>query len=284
MLSLQERVLFQGFYGLLTVMLCVLFAIVVVLFNIAPITYIVFSIAIVASVFLQYRRFKKQSISERTHSRLACALFIAITLSISWLVADWVKYDINTSVDQFEDFEYSTTDWKRGWPNNSELPEGLKRPEKLPDGIYRASAYRSSLAWANAYPERYTVFEGDPKVIAQYETIAKQHAAYTAQIDADGVLRDLDTGEKKRFISHPNSYNIVESIEEESLNLPERSFIEWLRFAPRKETKTVVKDTYNSTRNHRLYVFVDDGNTKRPHFVELLISNDGTRAVFYQSK
>ena len=276
--------MFQGFYGLLTIMLCVLFAIVVVLFNIAPITYIVFSIAIVASVFLQYRRFKKQSISERTHSRLACALFIAITLSISWLVADWVKYDINTSVDQFEDFEYSTTDWKRGWPNNSELPEGLKRPEKLPDGIYRASAYRSSLAWANAYPERYTVFEGDPKVIAQYETIAKQHAAYTAQIDADGVLRDLDTGEKKRFISHPNSYNIVESIEEESLNLPERSFIEWLRFAPRKETKTVVKDTYNSTRNHRLYVFVDDGNTKRPHFVELLISNDGTRAVFYQSK
>ena len=37
---------------------------------------------------------------------------------------------------------------------------------------------------------------GDPKVIAQYEAIAKQNAAYTAQIDADGVLRDLDTGEK----------------------------------------------------------------------------------------
>lgn len=276
--------MFQGFYGLLTVMLCMLFVIVVVLFNIAPITYIVFSIAIVASVFLQYRRFKKQSISERTHSRLACALFIAITLSISWLVADWVKYDINTSVDQFEDFEYSTTDWKRGWPNNSELPEGLKRPEKLPDGIYRASAYRSSLAWANAYPERYTVFEGDPKVIAQYETIAKQNAAYTAQIDADGVLRELDTGEKKRFISHPDSYYIIDSIEEKPLNLPKRSFIEWLRFAPRKETKRVVNDTYNSTKNHRLYVFVDDGNTKRPHFVELLISNDGTRAVFYQSK
>ena len=276
--------MFQGSYGLLTVMLCVLFAIVVVLFNIAPITYMVFGIAIVLSVLLQYGRFKKQTISEKAHSRLACGLFIVITLCISWLVADWVKYDINTSVDQFEDFEYSTTDWKRGWPNNSELPEGLKRPEKLPDGIYRASAYRSSLAWANAYPERYTVFEGDPKVIAQYETIAKQHAAYTAQIDADGVLRDLDTGEKKRFISHPNSYNIVESIEEESLNLPEQTFIEWLRFAPRKETKTVVKDTYNSTRNHRLYVFVDDGNTKRPHFVELLISNDGTRAVFYQSK
>ena len=276
--------MFQGFYGLLTVMLCVLFAIVVVLFNIAPITYIVFSIAIVASVFLQYRRFKKQSISEKTHSRLSCGLFIVITLSISWLVADWVMYDINTSLDQFDSFEYSTKDWNQGWPNSEELPEGLKRPEKLPEGIYNASAFRSSLAWANAYPERYTVLEGDPKVIAQYEAIAKQNAAYTAQIDADGVLRDLDTGEKKRFISHPNSYNVIESIEEEPLNLPQRNFIEWLRFAPRKETKTVVKDTYNSTRNHRLYVFVDDGNTKRPHFVELLISNDRTRAVFYQSK
>ena len=276
--------MFQGFYGLLTVLLCVLFAIVVVLFNIAPITYIVFSIAIVLSVFLQYRRFKKQSISESAHSRLAYALFIVITLSISWLVADWIQYDLNTTVDQFEDFKYSTTDWKRGWPNNSELPEGLKSPEQLSKGIDKVSMVRTDVAWATAYPYRYVVLEGDPKVIAQYEVIAKQHAAYTAQIDADGVLRDLDTGEKKRFISHPNSYNIVESIEEESLNLPERTFIEWLRFAPRKETKTVVKDTYNSTRNHRLYVFVDDGNTKRPHFVELLISNDGTRAVFYQSK
>lgn len=276
--------MFQGFYGLLTVLLCVLFVIVVVLFNIAPITYIVFSIAIVLSVFLQYRRFKKQAISESAHSRLACVLFIGITLSMSWLVADWVKYDIKTSVDQFDSFEYSTMDWTQGWPNSGELPEGLKRPDKLPDGIYRASAFRSILAWANAYPYRYAVLEGDPKVIAQYEAIAKQNAVYTAQIDADGVLRELDTGEKKHFISHPNSYNIVESIEEESLNLPERTFIEWLRFAPRKETKTVVKDTYNSTRNHRLYVFVDDGNTKRPHFVELLISNDGTRAVFYQSK
>ena len=276
--------MFQGFYGLLTVMLCVLFAIVVVLFNIAPITYIVFSIAILLSVFLQYRRFKKQSISEKTHSRLAYALFIIITLSIYWLVADWIQYDLNTTVDQFEDFEYSTTDWKRGWPNNSEVPDGLKSPEQLPEGIDKVSMVRTDVAWATAYPYRYVVLEGDPKVIAQYEAIAKQHAAYTAEIDADGVLRDLDTGEKKRFISHPNSYNIVESIEEESLNLPERTFIEWLRFAPRKETKTVVKDTYNSTRNHRLYVFVDDGNTKRPHFVELLISNDGTRAVFYQSK
>ena len=276
--------MFQGFYGLLTVMLCVLFTIVVVLFNIAPITYIVFSIAILLSVFLQYRRFKKQSISERTHSRLAYALFIIITLSIYWLVADWFQYDLNTTVDQFEDFKYSTTDWKRGWPNNSELPEGLKSPEQLSEGIDKVSMVRTDVAWATAYPYRYVVLEGDPKVIAQYEAIAKQHAAYTAQIDADGVLRELDTREKKRFISHPNSYNIVESIEEESLNLPERTFIEWLRFAPRKETKTVVKDTYNSTRNHRLYVFVDDGNTKRPHFVELLISNDGTRAVFYQSK
>ena len=276
--------MFQGFYGLLTVLLCVLFAIVVVLFNIAPITYIVFSIAIVLSVFLQYRRFKKQSISESAHSRLAYALFIVITLSISWLVADWIQYDLNTTVDQFEDFKYSTTDWKRGWPNNSELPEGLKSPEQLSKGIDKVSMVRTDVAWATAYPYRYVVLEGDPKVIAQYEAIAKQYAAYTAQIDADGVLRDLDTREKKRFISHPNSYNIVESIEEESLNLPERTFIERLRFAPRKETKTVVKDTYNSTRNHRLYVFVDDGNTKRPHFVELLISNDGTRAVFYQSK
>lgn len=265
-------------------MLCILFAIVVVLFNIAPITYIVFSIAIATSVFLQYKRFKKQSISEKIHSRLSCGLFIVITLCISWLVADWVKYDINTSVDRYEDFEYSTTDWKRGWPNNSELPEGLKSPEQLSEGIDKVSMVRTDVAWATAYPYRYVVLDGDPKVIAQYEAIAKQNAAYTAQIDADDVLRDLDTGEKKRFISHPNSYKIIESLEEEPLNLPKRSFIEWLRFAPRKETKRVVNDTYHSTKNHRLYVFVDDGNTKRPHFVELLISNDGTRAVFYQSK
>ena len=276
--------MFQGFYGLLTVLLCVLFVIVVVLFNIAPITYIVFGIAIVLSVLLQYRRFKKQSISEKTHSRLACALFIVVTLSISWLVADWVQYDLNTTVDQFEDFKYSTTDWKRGWPNNNELPEGLTSPEQLPEGIYKVSMVRTDVAWATAYPYRYVVLEGDPKVIAQYEAIAKQHAAYTAQIDADGVLRDLDTGEKKRFISHPDSYRFIDSIVEEPLNLPQRSFIEWLRFAPRKETKRVVKETYNSTKNSRLYVFVDDGNTKRPHFVELLIRNDGTRAVFYQSK
>jgi len=262
----------------------VLFAIVVVLFNIAPITYIVFSIAIVASVFLQYRRFKKQSISKKIHSRLSCVLFIGITLSISWLVADWVKYDINTSVDQFEDFEYSTTDWKRGWPNNSELPEGLKSPGQLSEGIDKVSMVRTDVAWATAYPYRYVVLEGDPKVIAQYEAIAKQHAAYTAQIDKYNRLLDFESGEVKRFISHPDSYYIIDSIEEEPLNLPKRSFIEWLRFAPRKETKRVVNDTYNSTKNHRLYVFVDDGNTKRPHFVELLISNDGTRAVFYQSK
>ena len=276
--------MFQGFYGLLTVLLCVLFVIVIVLFNIAPITYIVFGIAIVLSVLLQYRRFKKQSISEKTHSRLACALFIVVTLSISWLVADWVQYDLNTTVDQFEDFKYSTTDWKRGWPNNNELPEGLTSPEQLPEGIYKVSMLRTDVAWATAYPYRYVVLEGDPKVIAQYEEIAKQHAAYMAQIDKDNSLIDFESGELKRFISHPNSYRFIDSVEEEPLNLPQRNFIEWLRFAPRKETKTVVKDTYNSTRNHRLYVFVDDGNTKRPHFVELLISNDGTRAVFYQSK
>ena len=265
-------------------MLCVLFAIVVALFNIAPITYMVFGIAIVLSVLLQYGRFKKQTISEKAHSRLACGLFIVITLCISWLVADWLKYDINTSVEQFEDFEYSTTDWKRGWPNNSELPEGLKSPEHLPEGIDKVSMVRTDVAWATAYPYRYVVLEGDPKVIAQYEAIAKQHAAYTAQIDKYNRLLDFESGEVKRFISHPNSYCIIDSIEEEPLNLPKRSFIEWLRFAPRKETKRVVNDTYNSTENHRLYVFVDDGNTKRPHFVELLISNDGTRAVFYQSK
>ena len=276
--------MFEGFYGLLTVMLCVLFAIVVVLFNIAPITYIVFSIAILLSVFLQYRRFKKHSISESAHSRLACGLFIVITLSIYWLVVDWVKYDLNTTVDQFEDFKYSTTDWKRGWPNNSELPEGLKSPEQLPEGIDKVSMVRTDVAWATAYPYRYVVLEGDPKVIAQYEEIAKQYAAYMAQIDKYNRLLDFESGELKRFISHPNSYRIIDSIEEEPLNLPQRSFIEWLRFAPRKETKRVVNDTYNSTENHRLYVFVDDGNTKRPHFVELLISNDGTRAVFYQSK
>ena len=275
--------MFQGFYGLLTVMLCVLCVIVVTLFNLAPITYIVFGIAIVLSLLLQYRRFKKQAISERIHSRMACALFVIITLSISWLVADWIQYDLNTTVDQFEDFEYSTTDWKRGWPNNSEVPDGLKSPEQLPEGIDKVSMVRTDVAWATAYPYRYVVLEGDPKIIAQYEAIAKQHAAYTAQIDKYNRLLDFESGEVKRFISHPNSYNIVESIEEESLNLPERTFIEWLRFAPRKETKTVVKDTYNSTKNHRLYVFVDDGNTKRPHFVELLISNDGTRAVLYQS-
>ena len=276
--------MFQGFYGLLTVMLCVLFAIVAILFNLAPITYIVFGIAIVLSLLLQYRRFKKQAISERIHSRMAYALFVIITLSISWLVADWIQYDLNTTVDQFEDFEYSTTDWKRGWPNNSEVPDGLKSPEQLSEGIDKVSMVRTDVAWATAYPYRYVVLEGDPKIIAQYEAIAKQHAAYTAQIDKYNRLLDFESGALKRFISHPNSYRIIDSIEEEPLNLPQRSFIEWLRFAPRKETKTVVKDTYNSTRNHRLYVFVDDGNTKRPHFVELLISNDGTRAVLYQSK
>lgn len=265
-------------------MLCVLFVIVVVLFNIAPITYIVFGIAIVLSVFLQYRRFKKHSISERAHSRWACGLFVVITLSISWLVADWFKYDTQTTHDQLDGFEFSTMDWKRGWPDSDELPEGLKRPGALPEGILRASASGDDLAWANAYPIKYTVLEGDPAVIAQYENIAKTHAMYQIQIDKNGVLRDLNTGERKTSISYPSEYNIIESIHEVPIELPKRDFIEWLRFAPRKETKTVVNQTTSSVRNHRLYVFVDDGNTKRPHFVELLISNDGTRAVFYQSK
>ena len=264
-------------------MLCVLFAIVVVLFNIAPITYIVFSIAIVASVFLQYRRFKKQSISESAHSRLACGLFIVITLSISWLVADWLKYDTQTMRDQTDGFEFSTMDWKRGWPDSDELPEGLKRPSVLPEGIIRASASGDDLAWAGAYPTKYTVLEGDPAVIAQYEKIAKAHAIYQVQIDKHGVLRDLNTGERKTSISHPSEYNIIESINEEPINLPKRDFVEWLCFAPRKETKTVVNQSTSSVRNHRLYVFVDNGDIKRPHFVELLINDDGTRAVFYQS-
>ena len=170
-------------YGLLTDMLCVLCVIVVILFNLAPITYIVFCITILLSLLLQYVRFKKQSISESSHSshtRLACVLFIGITLSMSWLVADWIKYDLNTSVEQFEDFEYSTTDWRRGWPNNWELPEGLTSPDRLPEGIDKISMIRTDVAWATAYPYRYVVLEGDPKVIAQYEEIAKQNTAYTA--------------------------------------------------------------------------------------------------------
>ena len=276
--------MFQGFYGLLTAMLCVLFVIVAILFNLAPITYIVFSIAIVLSLLLQYGRFKKQTISKRNHSRWACGLFVVITLSISWLVADWFKYDTQTTHDQTDGFEFATMEWSRGWPNDDELPEGLKRPKALPEGIIRASASGDSLVWANAYPIKYTVLEGDPAVIAQYENIAKTHAMYQIQIDKNGVLRDLNTGERKTSISYPSEYNIIESIHEVPIELPKRDFIEWLRFAPRKETKTVVNQTTSSVRNHRLYVFVDDGNTKRPHFVELLISNDGTRAVFYQSK
>ena len=271
------------FYGLLTAYIIMLF-IVAMLFNIAPITYIVFGVAIVLLLVLQYDWYKKHALSEKTHVKLICCVFIIFNLCLAGLVADWLKYDINTSFDQIEDFEYSTTDWKRGWPNNRELPEGLKSPEQLPEGIDKVSMVRTDVAWATAYPYRYVVLEGNPKVIAQYEAIAKQHASYMAKIDRYYRLLDLESGEVKRFISHPDSYYVIDSIEEETLNLSKRNFIEWLRFAPRKETKTVVKDTYNSTQDHRLYVFVDDGNTKRPHFVELLISNDGTRAIFYQSK
>lgn len=253
------------------------------LFNIAPITYIVFGVAIVLILVLQYDWFKKHALSEKTHIKLICCVFIIFNLCLAGLVADWLKYDIQTTLEQADGFEFSTMDWQRGWPNDDELPEGLKRPKNLPEGISRASASGDSLAWANAYPTRYTVLEGDSTVIAQYEEIAKEHAVYQAQIDKDGMLRDLNTGERIPSISHPSEYNIIESIHEESIDLPKRDFIEWLRFAPRKETKTVVNQTTSSVSNHRLYVFVDDGNTKRPHFVEFLINNDGTRAIFYQS-
>ena len=69
------------------------------------------------------------------------------------------------------------------------------------------------------------VLEGDLKVISQYEAIAKAKWKHTGQIDADGVLRDLDTGEKKRFISHPNSYNIIESIGEEPFKFAATEFL-----------------------------------------------------------
>ena len=89
--------MFQGFYGLLTVMLCVLFAIVAILFNLAPITYIVFGIAIVLSLLLQYRRFKKQAISERIHSRipwLVDNVYVVATGNIANTVAEINRKDI----------------------------------------------------------------------------------------------------------------------------------------------------------------------------------------------
>ncbi len=105
-------------------MLCVLFTIVVVLFNIAPITYIVFSIAIVSSIFLQYRRFKKQSISEKRHTQLAWCLYIAFTLSFSWLVSDWFRYDLKQALINL--IPSVAVPWigLKGWPNSGELPEG----------------------------------------------------------------------------------------------------------------------------------------------------------------
>lgn len=58
-------------------------------------------------------------------------------------------------------------DWKRGWPDSDELPEGLKRPSVLPEGIIRASASGDDLAWAGAYPTIYRFRRGP--CIAQYE-------------------------------------------------------------------------------------------------------------------
>ena len=109
--------MFEGFYGLLTVMLCVLCVIVVTLFNLAPITYILFGIKILLSLLLQYVRIKKQSISEKRHTQLAWCLYIAFTLSFSWLVSDWFRYDLKTSIEQYDSFEFSTLDCDQGWPN-----------------------------------------------------------------------------------------------------------------------------------------------------------------------
>ncbi len=62
--------MFQGFYGLLTICISVFF-ILSMLFNIAPITYIVFGVMILLSLLLQYGRFKKQTVSEKRHTQLA---------------------------------------------------------------------------------------------------------------------------------------------------------------------------------------------------------------------
>lgn len=44
---------------------------------------------------------------------MACSLFVIINLSISWLVADWVKYDTQATLDQMDGFELLTMDWKQ---------------------------------------------------------------------------------------------------------------------------------------------------------------------------
>ena len=48
------------------------------LFNIAPITYIVFGVAIVLLLVLQYECYKKHALSEKTHIKLICLWFYYI--------------------------------------------------------------------------------------------------------------------------------------------------------------------------------------------------------------
>ena len=54
--------------------------IVAMLFNIAPITYIVFGVAIVLLLVLQYDWYKKHALSEKTHIKLICCVFIIFNL------------------------------------------------------------------------------------------------------------------------------------------------------------------------------------------------------------
>ena len=74
--------MFRGFHGLLTAYIIMLF-IVAMLFNIAPITYIVFGIAIVLSLLLQYDWFKKHALSEKTHVNLIVERVKATVCNVS---------------------------------------------------------------------------------------------------------------------------------------------------------------------------------------------------------
>lgn len=74
--------MFRGFHGLLTATIIMLF-IVAMLFNIAPITYIVFGIAIVLSLLLQYDWFKKHALSEKTHVNLIVERVNATVCNVS---------------------------------------------------------------------------------------------------------------------------------------------------------------------------------------------------------
>lgn len=87
------------FYGLLTAYIIMLF-IVAMLFNIAPITYIVFGVAIVLLLVLQYDWYKKHALSEKTHIKLICCVSIIFNLCLAGLVADWLKYDTQTTFEK----------------------------------------------------------------------------------------------------------------------------------------------------------------------------------------